>query len=218
MIRRAVVSYLLPISWWHLGGCKVRQGDTIPILETSKTAVWSRKKEKKKRKEEIGPAGTTQPIYLFMWRDLSLIPSIQHAEPPLSCVPHCPTSSLLCYPEPHLILQLSLPLAFRFLTTVPSDSLPLRPSRLTLLQLAGGSWANNPCQTAGMAGLQVIGLAGRLLSWSSILFLPSPSVLLIFWSGGWDVQNASEPHRLGDAWLYFLFVRFGFVMALILGF
>lgn len=62
------------------------------------------------------------------------------------------------------------------------------------------------------------GLAGRLLSWSSILFLPSPSVLLIFWSGGWDVQNASEPHRLGDAWLYFLFVRFGFVMALILGF
>lgn len=111
-----------------------------------------------------------------------------------------------CVPFPHHC-------ALRF-----TASASVQNSRLTLLQLAGGSWANNPCQTAGMAGLQVIGLAGRLLSWSSILFLPSPSVLLIFWSGGWDVQNASEPHRLGDAWLYFLFVRFGFVMALILGF
>lgn len=216
MIRRAVVSYLLPISWWHLGGCKVRQGDTIPILETSKTAVWSRKKEKKKRKEEIGPAGTTQPIYLFIFDSLYsacraatlLCSSLSHIfSPMLSRTTFDPaTLPASCVPFPHHC-------ALRF-----TASASVQNSRLTLLQLAGGSWANNPCQTAGMAGLQVIGLAGRLLSWSSILFLPSPSVLLIFWSGGWDVQNASEPHRLGDAWLYFLFVRFGFVMALILGF
>jgi len=169
---------------------KGRQGDTILILETSKTAVWNRTKKEPKReemkvkrlriKEESKRLAhlTTQPIYLscgltYLW---SLDSACRASTPPLSLPCILSVSSLLSLfsrntLHPATLLASSLPFPHR---SVPSVPLLPPPSRSNMSRLTGGSSVLiTHVGDSGDAGLQVLGLAGKLPSCSSHLLPPS---------------------------------------------